>query len=295
MVPTDQLSQIPDFDIVTGSDGRQYKIARSQLSPVQSATVQPTPTYPWQYTGGQFLGGGQTPASNGLTGQFASRSVPDQARERMQGIVNLVDVEGARKQSKLIDYVKKCPAKWCKNVKPSSMNLPVYGYGAIAELTASLSGRSEPLPEKDLLSKLSHLQNVFEICCINSTEAELTSYGWTVARDYALKVNERVDQQLQSWGNLSLGIQTDILVSSQMEFPRPHKSREDPRNQDRKTDKPLCTTFNKCTTEGKCDWEVSNPGRVCQRRHECSYCRQTKNLLRKHQESRCASKAAADK
>jgi hypothetical protein len=127
---------------------------------------------------------------------------------------------------------------------------------------------------------------------LTATEAELSSYGWTLARDYALKVNERVDQQLQSWGTVSHGIQTDILVSSQMEFPRPQKSKEDLRDRDRKTDKPLCSTFNKCTTEGKCDWEVSNPGRVCQRRHECSYCR-TKNLLRKHQESRCASKAAA--
>jgi hypothetical protein len=124
----------------------------------------------------------------------------------MQGIVSLVDGEGARKQLKLMDYVKKCPARWCKNVKSGNMNLPVYGYGAVAELTASLSGRAEPLPENVLLSKLSHLQNVFEICCINSTEAELSSYGWTLARDYALKVNERVDQQFQSWGTVSHGI-----------------------------------------------------------------------------------------
>ena len=123
----------------------------------------------------------------------------EQIKEKMRGIVNLVDGEGARKPSKLMDYVRKCPARWCKNVKHNTMNLPVYGYGAISELTASLSGRSEPLPEGVLLSKLYNLQNVFEICCINSTEADLSSYSWTLARDYALKVNERVDQQMLSW------------------------------------------------------------------------------------------------
>ena len=305
MVPKNQLTQIPDYEIVTGSDGRQYKVARSQLNSVQNTQQQPTQqlvpqqagaqsykrdesnAYPWQYTPQQLSASHQLPGQHG-----SGSSVSEQIREKMQGIVNLVDGEGVRKPSKLMDYVRKCPARWCRNVKKNNMNLPVFAYGAISELTASISGRADPLSAGVLLSKLCHLQNVFEICCINSTEADLTGYGWTLARDYALKVNERVDQQLLSWGQISHGIQTDILVSSQMEFPRPAKvdtKEKNPAN----LDKPLCSTFNKCTVEGKCDWEVSNPGRACQRRHECSYCRKSKNQNRKHQESRCASKAAS--
>ena len=174
------------------------------------------------------------------------------------------------------------------------MNLPVHGYGAVFELVASLSGRAEPLPAGVLLAKLRHLQNVFEVCCINSTEADLSSYGWTLARDYSLKVQEKVDQQLISWETISLGIQTDVLVSSQMEFPRPAKEKEQPKKGP-ENEKSLCSTFNKCTTEGKCDFEVRNPGRNCLRKHECSWCRQNKNQLRKHQELNCASKLAADK
>jgi hypothetical protein len=53
----------------------------------------------------------------------------------MRGIVSLVDGEGATKPSKFMDYVSKCPEKWCKNVKSNNMNLPVYAYGAISELS----------------------------------------------------------------------------------------------------------------------------------------------------------------
>ena len=315
-VPKSQMTQIPEFEIVTGSDGRQYRVARSHMSSVQSINQhpvyhhQPSPhvsqqvspqllqnpqsqaDYPWLSTLGQS--GRSQQAAEARTGQpTGGASVSDQIKEKMQGIVNLVDGEGTRKPSKLMDHVRRCPAKWCKTVKPNSMNLPVFAYGAISELTASLSGRTDPITKEVLLSKLQHIQNVFEICCINSSEADFSSYGWVLARDYALKVNERVDQQMLSWGTLSQGIQTDILVSSQMEYPRPQKANEDLK--DRRGDKPLCTTFNKCSVEGKCDWEVSNPGRTCQRRHECSYCRRAKNQYRKHQESRCTVKTSGDK
>ena len=136
-----------------------------------------------------------TPVFAGLP-PAAGISVPAQLREKMQCIVNLVDGEVARKPSKLMDHVRKCPAKWCKNVKPNNMNLPVFAYGALSDLTASMSGRAEPLPDSVLLSKLNHIQNVFEICCINSAESDFCSYGWTIGRDYALKVQEKVDQHL---------------------------------------------------------------------------------------------------
>ena len=173
------------------------------------------------------------------------------------------------------------------------MNLPVYGYGATSELIDSLTGRSEPLPSNVLLAKLRHLWDVFEVCCINSAESEFNEYAWTLARDYALKV----DLQHHSWDNHT-GIQTDVLLSAQMEFPRPAK-KVDPKKGgekggDKGGDKPLCTTFNKCTTEGKCDYEVTY-GRACLRKHECTWCRKTKNQGHRHQESKCPSKAASGK
>ena len=209
----------------------------------------------------------------------------------MKGIYSLVESDGARKSAKLLDYVKKCPAKWCKNVKQSNMNLPVFVYGTISELTASLSGRTDPLPEKVLLAKLQHLQNVAEICCINSSEVDFCSYGWVLARDYATKVQDKIDQNLTSWNTSCSGIQTDVLVSAQMEFPRPAKTKDPAKST--KSDDLVCTTYNRCTTEGKCNYEIANPGRSCQRKHECSWCKKNKNQSLKHQESRCTGKGCS--
>ena len=218
-------------------------------------------------------------------------SLSDQLKDKLRGIVNLDD--GARKPIKVIDYAKKCPAKWCKQVKPTTMNLPVFGYGATSELIESLSGRTDPLPENVLLAKLKHLRDVFEVCCINSTDSEFCEYGWILARDYAMKVQEQVEQQQHSWANHT-GIQTGVLLSAQMEFPRPSKKDDSKKANGTDKDKPTCTTYNKCSTDGKCDYEVTS-GRPCQRRHECSWCRKNKNQSSKHQESKCPSKAAAGK
>ena len=51
MVPKNQLTQIPEYENVTGSDGRQYKVARSQLNSVQNTQQQPTNQFVPQQVG----------------------------------------------------------------------------------------------------------------------------------------------------------------------------------------------------------------------------------------------------
>ena len=216
-------------------------------------------------------------------------SMSGQIREKLQGIVSMVEKGDSLKKMKLNDYVKRCPAKWSKDVTSENMNLPVYAYGTTSELVASLSGRAEPLPEAVLLAKLQHMQNVFEICCQNSTLQEYNNYGWVLARDYASKVQNKVDQKLMDWGTMSAGVQTADLVSAQFEFPRPALPKKDLK--DDKKDKTICTTFNTCTTEKKCDYEVANPGRTCLRKHECSHCRKHLNRGNKHQVWKCPNKS----
>ena len=329
-VPRSQMCQVPEVEVVTGADGRRYQVSRSDLSevttPLHQATLSPQrqqlslhrpviiqqPTagqvpqpYPWQHVSHGSVPTNQLhqnfPPHSGFNattvahsphpapavGGGAGEQYGDQFGERIRGIVNVSGSEGVRKQNKLIDYVRRCPAKWCKQVKPTSMNMPVFGYGAVSELIESMTGKTDQLTETVLLAKLKHLRDVFEVCCINSTDTEFCEYGWTLARDYALKVQDKVDQQQHSWETHS-GIQSDVLLSAQMEFPRP--ALKDPAKAN--GDKPLCTTYNKCTTEGKCDYEVSS-GRACIRKHECSWCRKNKNKSNKHQETKCTLKVAA--
>ena len=124
----------------------------------------------------------------------ADQTMAQRIQESVKGIVNIVESGGTTKSLKLMDYAKRCPAKWSKNVKPDTMNLSLYGYAAVAEIEAGLSGRSGVHAEGELLARLRHVKNVFEVCCLNSSEKEFSAYGWTLARDYSQKVTNKVAQ-----------------------------------------------------------------------------------------------------
>ena len=176
----------------------------------------------------------------------------------------------------------------------SNINLPLYAWGSVAELESSLSGRSEAMQEGVMLGKLRHLQNILEVCCLSSSSTDFTGYGWTLARDYAAKVDNEVEQKLTNWQDMKAGVRTATLVSSQMEHPRPPPPPRETKKAGTGEKKDLCTTYNKCKTEGKCDYELAHPGKTCLRKHECSYCREKKKQSWKHQAWNCQNKPAED-
>ena len=212
--------------------------------------------------------------------------------ERVAGIVSLLDGGIAKKQPKVLEFAKTCPTKWSKQATATNINLPLYAWGAVAELEASLSGRSEAMPEGMLLGKLRHLKNTLEVCCLNSNASDFTAYGWTLARDYSTKVDNEVEQKLATWQDMPAGVKTSHLVSAQMENPRPlPKAPYDPKKIQSGV-KEICTTYNKCTTDGKCEYEVAHPDKSCLRKHECSWCRSNKNQSWRHQARKCKHKEA---
>ena len=219
--------------------------------------------------------------------QYCEQDSNISRQERVAGIVSLL--EGGtttRKQSKIIDFAKKCPARWSKQATLSNINLPLYAWGS------SLSGRPEAMQEGVMLGKLRHLQNILEVCCLSSSSTDFTGYGWTLARDYAAKVDNEVEQKLTNWQDMQAGVRTATLVSSQMEHPRPPPPPRETKKAWGGEKKDLCTTYNKCKTEGKCDYEVVNPGKTCQRKHECSHCREKKKQSWRHQAWNCQNKPA---
>ena len=236
-----------------------------------------SPQYP-QATGQQ----------SGVMSGPGNTSVAQQLKDRVAGIVSLVESGGESKQLKLLDHVRSCPAKWAKKVTLDNMNLPVYAYGVTSELTSSLSGRSPAMSPDVLISKLQHLQNTLGVCCLNTTEKEFSNYGWVLARDYAMKVQDRVTQNLTSWEKLSSEVQTSDLVASQMEFPRPVEKKVQEKKEEKK--QPLCSTWNTCKTEKKCQYELDHPGRSCLRKHECSHCREELKQSHRHQLWKCPNK-----
>ena len=221
---------------------------------------------------------------------------PQDVQSRLRGILPLSDGGATKKEIKVIDFAKKCPAKWAKVAKADNINLPLYSYGAVTELEAALSGRADPMPEGVLLSKLRHLKNTLEVCCLNSAATDFSSYGWVIARDYAMKVEDEVEQRFVAWQDMLPGVRTQTLVLSQMENPRlppPRKKfgeKEEPNATGRRE---RCSTFNTCTSEMKCDYEVRNSGKTCLKKHECSWCRTNLQQGFKHQVWKCLKKQAA--
>jgi hypothetical protein len=224
-------------------------------------------------------------------------SFSQQLQDKMKGIVRLVEGGVTKVTNKPMDYAKKCPARWAKKTTSESINLPLFTYGSICELESSLSGRSAPLTQGDLLAKIRHIRNYLEVCCLNSEPTDFKGYGWTIAKDYASKVESGVDQQLTSWGEMSGGVQTDQLVLAQMDFPRPlpfQKKSGSGREPDPKssstTARERCKTYNSCKTEDKCEYELSHPDKKCILKHECGWCKVHLKQSYKHQEWACKKK-----
>ena len=218
-----------------------------------------------------------------------------QLQNKVKGIVKLYEGGVTKKAAKLIDYAKKGSAKWAKKETSESINLPLFTFGAISELESSLSGRTEPLPEGVFLAKLRHIKNFLDVCCLNSEPTDFKGYGWTIAKDYALKVEGEVEQQHVNWEEMPAGVQTSQLLLAQMNCPKPAKSAPkgglvNNKQEDKPVAKARCTTYNTCKTEDKCEYELSHPDKKCILKHECNWCKTNTKQSWKHQEWNCKRK-----
>ena len=234
------------------------------------------------------------PTSHGQVPQHAQGHL---LQDRIQGIVRINEGGVTKLPVKPIDFAKQCPAKWAKKATIESINLPLFTYGSISELEASLSGRSAPLSAGDFLAKVRHIRNYLEVCCLNAEPTDFKSYGWSIAKDYALKVENGVEHQLKSWEGMSGGVQTDQLVLAQMDCPRPNqplkKAATGGRDSDLKsstTTRERCRSYNTCKSEDKCDYELAHPDRKCILKHECTWCKTNLKISHKHQEWACKKK-----
>ena len=221
-----------------------------------------------------------------------------QLQKQMKGIVQLCEGGVAKKAMKTIEFAKKGSAKWAKKVTVDSINLPLFTLGAISELESSLSGRTEKLSDDVFLAKLCHIKNYLDVCCLNSEPTDFKGYGWSIAKDYALKVEGEVEQNITSWEEMPGGVQTSQLLLAQMDCPKPskpaaptkgasgtYKEKEGPQ-----VAKARCPSFNSCKSKDKCEYEVSNPDKKCLFKHECNWCKNNLKQSWRHQEWNCQNK-----
>ena len=108
-----------------------------------------------------------------------------------------------------------------------------------------------------------------------------------------MKVEDEVAQNLLNWNDMQHGVRTSSLLLAQMDCPR-QAIQKSSRGKESDKERLVCSTYNKCTTKGKCDYEVTHPDKTCQRKHECSWCRTNLSQSYKHQAWECNKRKEAE-
>ena len=235
------------------------------------------------------------PSARGKHPQLSS-SAPSRFSE-----VHHEDKQG--KMPSIVQYARSCPVSWTSKVTSDKLNMGLWSWSYIAELLASRTGQASPLQHGELEARLQHFLNVLEIALQPSNPSDFDGHAWKVARLYGEKVQQKVDR-----GDTWLGFekrygsdsQPHELMAAEKELaPKiPRKAKEEGTgrtkpNDDQQVRKRPCTTWNTSNVEGKCEYEATNDGRTCSRKHECSYCKDKGKTSLSHQRSFCRQRIAA--
>ena len=240
-----------------------------------------------------------TPASGHNQGRRSPPVRKTQAQDRFPGIYPLNEKQGNiddKKSPTIIDWARNCPVTYAEKLKYEEINLPVYVWACVSEILSSRTGLTPDMPQGELEARLQHLLCVLQVALIHSEKTDYNSTGWNIASIYAKRIQQKLDRGLDSWeGFARFGHDPHpsemFAAKTEADSKQPKKKKEEVKL---KSEKKMCTTWNNCEVERKCQYLVDNPTATrCFRRHECSYCIE-KNLGNFHHQRRfCPKKRAA--
>ena len=220
--------------------------------------------------------------------------------ERVPGIIPLQDKEGKlsdKKTPTVIDWAKNCPVAYAEKVKYDEMNLPIYVWAFVSEILSSRTGLTPDMPRGELEARLQHLLCVLQVALVNSEKTDFNSKGWSIASVYAKRVQQKLDRGLETWGDFKrFGHDPHpsemFTAKTEVEKRVPIKKTRDDRQAG--TAKKMCTTWNNCAVERKCQYLVDNPSAAkCYRSHDCSYCLEKGHGTFNHQRRFCKKRRDA--
>ena len=206
----------------------------------------------------------------------------------------------------IADHARELPLECAKSVTGRNINFAMFMYGAVKELHSSRIGATQPMEPGVLEAKLQHLLNVIHVTCLNSTSSDFKPTAWMVGRTYNNLVQAKVDSGRETWLDFDQLHRGSPHASEMIAAEREHRSaladqlktgKEAKKVETGgKERKPLCTSWNNSSVEGKCKWEIEHPDTKCNRAHYCSYCeKKTGNSRTNHQEKFCKRKQDEDK
>ena len=219
--------------------------------------------------------------------------------------VSAEEKQGKGNVSDIVKIARDCPVAWTTKVTGDKLNMGLWCWAYMAQLLASRTGQAPSLGPGDLEARMQHFLNVLEIALQPSNPTEFDGHSWRVARLYDEKIQHKIDRG-ETWKKFEekygADSQPSELMAAREELgpKQPRRTtgngKENDRNSDKnekKWPKRTCTTWNSSSVEGKCDWESQNEGRACDRRHECSWCKEKGKRSLHHQRSFCRQRIAA--
>ena len=197
------------------------------------------------------------------------------------------------------EFSKFCTVDYAKKAKPDNCNLVLYVWGYVAQILASKQGQISSMPEQEQIGRLQHLLHVLELCAMQSSSIDFNSAAWLCARNYSDRIFQDLDSGATSWAQIGPKLHPTNLMQAMSTHPKVIPLKKEPRlagagQQDTPTPPTICPKWGSCTVEDKCQWEVDNPGRSCNRSHHCGFCLKKFKQTRKHKENECRKKSELD-
>ena len=194
------------------------------------------------------------------------------------------------------EFAKFCTVEYAKKAKPENCNLVLYVWGYLAQILAAKQGQISPMHEQEQIGRLQHLLHVMELCAMQSTSTDFNSQAWLCARNYSDRVFQDLDTGATNWSQIGFKMHPTNMMMSMSAHPKvaPEKVKVKAvgiTNQQDSSPAALCPKWGTCDVEDKCQWEVDNPGRSCNRSHHCAFCLKKFKQTRKHKENDCRKKS----
>ena len=195
------------------------------------------------------------------------------------------------------DFAKYCQVEYAKKAKSDNCNLVLYVWGYVAQMLASKQGLVDAMPEQEQLGRLQHLLHVLELCAMQCSSTDFNSPAWLCAKNYSDRVFQDLDSGSTSWAQIGPKMHPTNMMQAMSAHPKVSSFKQDkfgtkPTNngQLEATPGPVCPKWVDCDIEDKCQYEVDNPGRTCNRPHYCTFCLKKFKQTRKHKEVDCRKK-----
>ena len=297
----EQASHVQYTWVKDPNSGREYQCSvkpkPSQNKPSQVSTA---------YVGSHNRGlvdhrvSSNTPGTGHKHGKRSPAPRKNDRTERVPGIIPLDDREGKQVEGKgltITDWAKNCPVTYAEKVKYDEMNLAVWTWAFVSEILASRTGLVPDMTRGELEARLQHLLCVLQVALIHSDKSDFNSKGWSIASIYAKRIQQKLDRGLDTWDSFArFGHDPHpsemFAATTEAEYKQQSRKKKDPDQPGK--DKKMCTTWNNCTVERKCQYLVDNPQfKKCFRKHECSYCSEKNFGTLNHQRRFCSRRLAA--